>query len=315
MKNSPFQTTKKKLEIVSVGDAETGVIYLAKRNGITPNENPVDMQESMQRQTAATLIFLQAVKNCAEKEGISRAEARELIFPSPKPPAVAPTTETSATSAIVVAEKPKSADLYDYLEPEQAAKLISLQEDSRHVALQAATLFLQHRLAYPIVVTADAKAKSNLLEIEPLRFQVASGNRFKLDDTVIEVAEAASYEVESLVLEPLSQKVVTGTVGFLLDVTGREKLGDPEWTHEHTRSYLTEAQIEAIYRFYQEEIGIASKSDESATEGNSTTISPDLLNINIENLSTGAISTGESKVTESEMNGSTPKTLEVSPIG
>jgi hypothetical protein len=109
MKRNPFG--QKQLEILPVGNTQTGVIYLAKRHGITPAENPVDMQEAMKRQTEATLIFLQAVKNCAEQEGLSNAEARNRLFP---------TKQEDGTIA-------EGADLYDYLTPQESARLMGLQ--------------------------------------------------------------------------------------------------------------------------------------------------------------------------------------------
>lgn len=299
MKNNPFQSAKKRLEIVPVGSADSGVIYLAKRGGITPAENPIDVQEAMKRQTEATLIFLQAVKNCAAKDGISQADAREKIFPT-----------TRADGSQV-----EGADLYDYLEPEQSARLIGLQEDARSIALQASTLFIQNRLAYPIILTADAKAKSNQIEIEPLRFQVAIGNKFRLGEIVVEVIEPAGYDDEILMVQPLPQALHAGDVGFLLDVTGREKIGDAEWTLQCTKQYLLEPQINAIYDFYQQEIGIPATNATEAEPGNSMKTLPDLPNSSTETRSTGAKSTGASKATESPTIDSTTKTLETSPIG
>ncbi len=296
MKRNPFG--QKQLEILPVGNAQTGVIYLAKRNGITPAENPVDMQEAMTRQTEATLIFLQAVKNCAEQEGVSNADARKLIFP-----------EKQADGTIA-----EGVDLYDYLAPKEAGRLIGLQEDARQVALQAATLFLQHRLVYPVIVTEDAKSKANQLTVEPLRFQVAGQNKFKFGDVTIEATEEAGFDAEILMVGPLPRKIEAGEIGYLTDMTGRIKIGDPDWTIEHTREFLMEPQIEAIYQFYQAEIGQAPATTDDGAE-NLTTPSPALLTASTENPSTGRKSIGASKATELPTIDSTATTLATSPTG
>lgn len=295
MKRNPFG--QKPFEAVVIGNERTGFIHLMKRNAISPAENPVDMQEAMKRQGEATLIFLEAVKTCAAKHGISNAQAREMIFPTPD--------ENGVTV--------ESADLYDYLEPKDAARLMALQEDGRKVAQQAATLFLQHRLVYAIEVTTSAKAKANQLEVKPLTFQVAGSNQFKFGDQIVEVNEAADFDATTLQVEKLDRRFESGEVGYLCDVTGNVKVGDPSWTPQDTLNFLTEEQIETIYQFYQSEIGQAPSPD--AGEENLTTRSPASLNPSTANQLTGAESTGASSNTASETSDSTPTTLETSPTG
>lgn len=309
LNRNPFQTkTTKKLEFESIGTEETGVIYLFKRGGISPSENPQDVQEMIQRQAEATLIFLQGVRQLAERDGISSEEARRRIFPEKT---AEQEEEENRTGLTVVADE---VDLYDVLDPVQAKNLILNQENAREVAIRAATLFIQNRLLYPIVLVKDAKAKATNLEIEPLRFGVAIGNKFKIGDVTIESTEEAGFDSELIEVSALPQAFESGTVGFLLDATGRVKMGDDQWTEEMTRKYLLEQQITLIYEFYQSEIGLASKEDQE-TEGNSKTKSLSSSNTSTESRSTGEKSTGESRAMGFGTTGSTPKTLEVSPIG
>lgn len=309
MKHSPFQTKKRTvIEIEAIGDESTGIIYLAKRGGITPAENPVDLQESIKQESEATLIFLEAVKACAVRHGISNADARKRIFPEPVP------GKTLPDGTVVKAVQPEGDDLYDYLEPREIAQLISLQTESRDVAIRAATLFIQRRLTYPIVVTEDAKEKLNQVAIEPLRYQVTTGNEFKFDGTLITASEPMDFDTVILMTEQLPRKLIAGEVGYLLDRFGQIKFGDPNWTLEDTRLYLQESQINAIYDFYKSEIG-QGPAPKDAGEENLKMLSPSSQSTSIETLSTGVKSIGASKATASATIDSTPKTLATSQTG
>lgn len=314
LKRSPFQSKKsQKLEYEAIGTEETGVIYLLKRGGISPSENPQDVQEMIQRQAEATLIFLQGVRQLAERDGITTEEARQRIFPTKT--AEEEEEEKRTGLAVVVDE----VDLYDVLDPAQAKNLILNQENAREVAIRSATLFIQNRLLYPIVLTKDVKAKATELTIEPLRFGIAIGNKFKIEEVTIESKEEADFDSEAIDITAIPQSFEAGTVGFLLDATGRVKVGDEQWTDEMTRKYLMEQQITLIYTFYQSEIGVKTKidGDDDGTEGNLTSMTKSLnsSSISTESRSTGEKSTGESKAMGFGTSGSTPKTLETSPIG
>jgi hypothetical protein len=310
MKHSPFQTKKRTVvEIEAIGDESTGIIYLAKRGGITPAENPVDLQQSIQRESESTLIFLEAVKGCALTHEISNAEARKRIFPEPIP------DKTLPDGTIVKGATPEGDDLYDYLEPREIAQLISLQSEGREVALQAATLFIQRRMAYPIVVTQDAEAKSDRIEIEPLRYQVATGNNFKFGDTIISASESVGFDAEALLTTQLPRELSAGEVGYLLEgVSGQIKIGDPNWTLEDTRSYLQESQINAIYEFYLSEIGRGTVKKGDGEENLRTPLLSS-QSTSSESQSTGVKSIGASKGTASVTIDSTPKTLATSQTG
>jgi hypothetical protein len=367
VKKSPFSVSKK-LEIVPVGTADSGVIYLLKRGGITPNESPVDLQEATRRQAEVTMILMQAVKGCAEKEGISQKEARERVFPTPRislyelvPIELAEALElfmvdavqacilkedcdpkhareklipnrartafakyldaekaaafnAAIEQAIALAASPERStqeakkliyeallrpdvevveevDLYDYLSADQTSKLLSLQEDGRNTAIMAATLFIQKRLAYPVVLTAEGKAKAVQLEIEPIRFPVCAGNTIRFGDCTIEVSGEVSFDSEILPIKALGQKLPANSVGFLLDISGKEKIGDEAWTIDDTKTYLTEQQIQSIFEFYQREVSGVETSP--AQEGNSMTSLPSSESTLQKTLSTGEISTGE----------------------
>ncbi len=375
MKKSPFSVNKK-LEIVPVGSVDSGVIYLLRRGGITPNESPVDLQEATRRQAEVTMILMQAVKNCSEKEGISQKEARERVFPTPRislydlvsvelaealelsmtdavqacilkddcdlahareklipnrartnfakylDPEKAAAFNAAIEQAIVQSSSPErsaqeakkliyeallrpdvevveEADLYDYLTPDQTTKLLNLQEDGRNTAIMAATLFIQKRLAYPVILTSEGKAKAVQLEIEPIRFPVCAGNAVRFGDYTAEIAGEVTYDSEILPIKALGQKL-PASVGFLLDISGREKIGDESWTIDDTKTYLTEQQIQAIFDFYQREVsGVEATPNQ---EGNLMTSLPSSENILPKTPLIGETSTGGS-------NGSTSLTL------
>jgi hypothetical protein len=313
LKRSPFQSKKvNTMQFKAIGSDETGIIYLLKRGGISPSENPQDVQEMIQREAEAALIFLQGVRQLSERDGITSEQARQLIFPTKTAEQKALEKETGL--AVVVDE----VDLYDVLDPAQAKNLILNQENAREVAIRSATLFIQNRLLYPIVLTKDVKAKATALSIEPLRFGIAIGNKFKFGDVTIESTEEADFDSESIDVSSMPQSFEAGSVAFLLDATGREKVGDDQWTDEMTRKYLMEDQITLIYAFYQTEIGVKTEvDDDGKTEGNSTSMtkSPSSSSTSIENPSTGEKSTGESKAMGFGTIASTQKTLATSPIG
>lgn len=409
MKRSPYQSRKKGYaNIVPVGSHETGgVVYMRKIGAITPDENPIDFQEASQRQSKTTMIFLQAVKNCAKIEEITQAEARTRIFPGdPLPSAdirdfleigqisklnslhyeAARNAETlldcdeevakerifqtarasgesvettdlkdflsadqisildSLQSVAIqncaarrdvsvgeasrqLCEKVKvdlAVDLYDYLEPEQAASLVGMQDNARKIKLEAATLFLRYRLAYPIVVTEDAGTRAGILKIEPLRFPVAIGNRFRVDDIMVEADDAATFDDEEIRVKPIARGIKKDEVGFLMDVlTGMERLGSPEWSEKDTMRFLTEDQVAGIHQFYLQESGQEQEDKTAAIAGSEPeNLNPTLMMKSEESpstlaatLSIGAASSGSSNAPESETTGLPATTLGVNLIG
>lgn len=408
MNRSPYQSRKKNSTVIApVGSYETGgVVYMLKLGAITPDENPIDFQEASQRQGMTTMIFLQAVKNCAKVENITQAEARTRIFPGdPEPTAdlrdfleigqisklnslhyeavrnaetlldvdevaakervfqtarvSGEAVEASDLDAFLNAaqvealdslqsvalqncidrlklsnteahrrfyEKPTAdlaVDLYDYLEPEQAAKLVGMQDNARKIKLEAATLFLRYRLAYPIVITEDANPRAGVLKIEPLRYPVAIGNLFRVGDIMVEADDVGNFDEEELRIKPLSRRVLKDEVGFLMDVlTGMERLGSPDWSQKDTKRFLTEDQVAGIYDFYMSESGqtreedatkaIAPSEDENLTLTQKSDESPSTL---AATLSIGAASSGSSNVPESTMTDSPATTLGLNLIG
>lgn len=408
MKRSPYQSRKKNSTvIVPVGSHQTGgVVYMLKLGAITPDENPVDFQEASQRQGKTTMIFLQAVKNCAKVENITQAEARTRIFPGdPEPTAdlrdfleigqisklnslhyeavrnaetlldldevaakerVFQTARVSGETVEVgdlntflnatqiealdslqsVAlqncidrlklssteayrrfyEKPKvdlAVDLYDYLEPEQAATLVGMQDNARKIKLEAATLFLRYRLAHPIVVVEDANPRAGILKIEPLRYPVAIGNLFRVGDIMVESDDVGNFDEEELRIKPLSRKVFKDEVGFLMDVlTGMERLGSPDWEEKDTKRFLTEDQVTGIYEFYLAESGQAREDDSpkaiapSEDENLTLTAKSDELPTTLAaTLSIGETSSGSSSAPESTTIDSPAITLGLNLIG
>lgn len=124
-------------------------------------------------------------------------------------------------------------------------------------------------------------------------------------------------------ITPLSLPLEAGAVGFVMRDSKRYLTGYQSWTEEQTRSLSIEnadgspSQIDLIYQFYLEESGRSSlQPEEEETEGNELLPSGEQsLNEPLEVESIGTSSTGESSLTESQMNGSAPKTLEIAQVG
>ena len=410
MKRSPYQSRQKQnSNIIPVGSYDKGgVVYLKKIDAVTPADNPIDYQEATKRQSQTTILFLQAVKNCAEKYGISQQAARERIFPGdPLPSAniqdfleigqisklnslhyeavenaktlldcdedsakerifqtaratgesvevtdlkdflseaqlsildslqsvaiencIARLKITASEARRQFYEKAKAEvadDLYDHLTPEQAGSLVSMQDNARKIKLEAATLFLRYRLAYPVVITEDADTRAGLIKIQPLTFPVAVGNLFRFGDVTIEADDAVGYDSEQLPVKPLPRKILAGEVGFLMDVlTGIERFGSADWTQQHTMEYLTENQIEGIYQFYLQESGQGTEEKTVAAIAGSedenlnlmlTTKSAESQNTLAATVSIGEASSGNSNAQESTTIDSTATTSEVNLIG
>ncbi|MBD3882179.1 hypothetical protein IFO70_10450 [Phormidium tenue FACHB-886] len=252
----PFSTAPK-VEIVPIGNPEIGVIHLQKKRGITPNENPVDLQAEGTRQAQTQLLLESAIARLAKEEEISRKEARKLLFDS----------STEADS--------DAPSMYDYLTPDESKELLNLRDNQAAIAIKAATLFIKHRIAYPVTLTSAVKAEAKTLHAEPLSFEIQAERVLLFDGvrvTVNAYHDAESEEISAKIPAPLE----AGRVGYLCRETGyKPAIGAPEWTEEDTKNYLTEELILEIYNFYQLEMagGEPEQSPapeaEAAPEGNS----------------------------------------------
>ncbi|MBE9178595.1 hypothetical protein IQ268_08490 [Oculatella sp. LEGE 06141] len=246
-----------KTEIRAIGTPEVGIVHLLKRGGISPCENPVDLQEAGNRQAKVQLILQQAIKRLAQEEGISKSEARKRLFAMP--------TKDAADGSATDEEMPS---LYDHLSADEAADLLNLREDTASTAIKAASLFIRHRVAYPVQLVVPAKATSTSLTVEPLSFAIADGQKIKFGYLKVEVDGAHEVGAEVVTIKSLAQNLADEAIGYLCEFeTGKLMIGDADWTEDHTRECLTEELIIRIYNFYQAEMtGLAEQEEAKPAE-------------------------------------------------
>lgn len=300
---SPFQSLKQEvISVVSLPDG--GSVYFVSVGWIEPNISPVPVQEKQRKQAQITALILEAAETLAREKKISPEEARGLFFPSSEGTAIA-------------------LNPLDYLNTEQKVIYFSLVTESEEVPLRVATLMMQYRLAYEIVVTEPAKAKSKQLSIKEPWFAVEVGScLFKFDSFVVQITEPYDPESGMIGVTALPGALEVGATGFLLKPDRKTYvMGDPSWSEEQTRELSlenadgSESQISAIYKFYLRESGKLQDEVEPQREGKSQSKKQASLSSVSQTVSTGTSSIGESSPTASEMNGSVPKTLEAVPIG
>lgn len=247
----PFLHTPK-AKIVPIGNEQDGICYMLQKGAITPRENPIDIQEQEKQQAKVQVKLMKAVKRLAESENISRQEARKRLFATP----VKKADETEIEKEEL--EQESALSMYDHLDETEAIDLMALLGQSKIEVLKysAVTTFINYRLAYPVELSDDAGPQVQSLKINNLGFPIEAGDRIKYGDLLITVSDYAEPGCSQLTIKPSPAPLKAKQVGFLcLPDSRKEKLGDPEWTVEETRSLLTEAQINAIFTFFQTESG------------------------------------------------------------
>lgn len=277
-----------KTEIVPIGDESTGVLYLEKKGDISPAENPVDLQKEGTRAARIQLILDRATRALMAKEGIKDYGAAYLRLMG------ADTKNVDSDSG--------GLTMYSYLSREEVEEMLSLRENRHEIAIKAATAMIRYRVAYPVKITADANPKkgatSASLEVEPLSFPLAKGDKIRVKYRVLTVAEYAEDGSEVLQVESLPEPIKADSVGYVLNEKGKFMIGNPDWTEEHTNEFLSESLISLLYAFYQEEsIGAVVNKEEPTEETGKNLLteasskpSPD------ESPSTGEQSSGESNL-------------------
>lgn len=246
MKRLPFLVQPKQ-EIVAIGSPEYGIIHLLKKGGISPNENPVDLQEAGTRQAKVQLMLQQAINRLAKEEGISKKEARQKLFKAP-----VKTAATEAEGAAV--EVDDETSLYDHLSPEETLDLLNLREDTAKIAIVAATLFIRHRVAYPVQTVSSVRAKASNLAVAPLTFPISEGAKIAFKTCKVEVDGAQDYEAETIATKPIREALTDHEIGYLCNESGKYLIGAEDWTEDDTRNTMTEQLIADIYEFYQAEM-------------------------------------------------------------
>lgn len=302
MRRSPFSALKQ--EVVPVVTAPDGsCVWFVSTGSIDPNTNPIPLQDKQKKQAEVTALILQASDELARQRGITSEEARGLFFPDKE-------------DKVSIALNPM-----DYLTFEEKAKYFALVGESEQVPITVATLFMQHRLAYDLVLTENAKAKSRQLYVKEPWFDLVRGQVFKFEGFDIQITEPYDAESKSIGVTAIAGPLSAGAVGFLLKPNHKDyAMGDKSWTEEQTMSLSlenadgSESQIQAIYKFYLRESGKLTE-DDSEKKSLPPTSEETSKSISSLSLSTGECSTGECNLTESTTIDSPMKTLETVPVG
>lgn len=311
----PFLSQPKE-EIVPVGNKDVGVLHLIKRWGIAPDENPVELQEGINKQVRLMLLVEKATKRFSEEKGISKGEARSKLF-------AAPVKKADDGEAVAVETDADDISVYDYLDQAEVTELIGLQGDTDTVAIRAASLLIQHRVVYPVELLEDVPESIGPVEakVKPIGFDIPRESKLKFVHgfaaTIVSTAGTVAKEgSEVIVLAGPKTALKAGWVGYLIDSeTDKVKRG-ADWTEEDTKEYLTNTLIREIYNFYRAESGgLPDVEDLEETSAAGELTSTPLSGSPPENLLTGAEFISDSSTSVAETNGLAPVTLEVSPIG
>ena len=299
-KLSPFSKSKR-LDIVPVGNADTGILYLLKKSDLSPCENPVSAQEAQKRSAKVSIMLLEAAQNYAEKHGVTEEQARDIVLSAKTPlqfsdylsvqskkkfdalveealksyQAKEAVSEDEAKQAVIPAMNPiisgVSVNPLYYLSSDKQYEYLELLGSNSEVVLNAATAMIKYRRAYHCVTTSRVVDGATEVQIEPSMFEASALDKIRFGSAVLVLEEPVSYGQELIKVKP-AKAIESGAVGFLLDFeTGQEKYGDPDWSVEATKEYLLNSQIEALYRFYQAEAG-ELRDDEPVEEGESLSL-------------------------------------------
>ena len=307
-------------EIEIVGNENTGLLYLVKRHGVTPNENPSDFQEQQKKQQKFLLKLTQRIKELAREEGVPIHEMRKRVMGATAPEK--PADEEGSTTVEIVDSDEQQ--MFDYLDEQTAELLFNLQEDKANLAIRAATYMLQYRVVYPIIPLNNVVAGSKQLLIESPQAPIEAHTSIKFGPTrfaeVTDTLIPAYGSGETLSVDELPFQLREGEVGFLCEPGTRKlQVGYPDWTEQDTRDSLSEEIIALLFNFYQKEAGIVADIDETGDETDTSEDEGNLLNPSSEPLpmspSTGETSITGSNGSGSETNDSATKTLATSQLG
>jgi hypothetical protein len=283
----PF-ASKPKVKIVPVGNDEIGIVHLKKIDAITPKENTADFQADTRKAVRIQKIVNSVCEKMSAELGITKAEARKRLFNMPIKSAA---VENEAPVEVVDEEESTAMGIYEWMTPEQVDEFISGQGNQEEIAIKAVTLLIQNRIAYPVTVVANAKDKATELFIETGLEEIEQQSKIRFGNITVTVdGYSGGDTLETL---PLSSKLAAGSVGYLLDERGREKLGAPEWTIDDTRNLPTPL-IAEIYRFYQVEAGLIGDTVDGEDEGE--LMGQPSIESSSSPLSNGAKSIGDSNI-------------------
>jgi hypothetical protein len=137
--------------------------------------------------------------------------------------------------------------------PEEMEALVSLRIPANKLKAVVATVFIQRRVAYPVLLLKDVKIDATGLNISPTPFPIKKDAVIKFGSCLVTSVSNHDTESEILTTEPISESLPSGTIGYLYDpIVKHEIVGAEDWNFEQTNE-LDENLIELIYEFYQRE--------------------------------------------------------------
>jgi len=290
-------------EIAQIGNPFIGVLCMLKRNMIMVDEDPDELQDGNAKRVATQALLMEAQLRLANEREISFDDAGALFF------------NRNAKEGEAV----EQIDLFAYFTLEEKKEWLQLQQDAKQTRLIAATLMMQTRFVWSFETSKRINPGSETIEIEPVDFPIAKGDRLKFDDAAYPEMQTAEEVIPGQTTIKLASPVRYGVeahqMGYLLDFkTGKPKTGVPDWTIEDTKHFFSQDMLNAIFDFYQDERSAPAKLIEQVakeSEGNATlATSLPLLDASQPNpLSTGGNSENASNHTESGTNNSASKDL------
>jgi hypothetical protein len=336
-------------KFVPVGDESIGVIYLLKRGVIVAKENPTDLQEADRRSARLIVIMRNAAKLIARSKGVDFKQAVEMLSPktidgvqvlaqedledwlsntekeeyytlaassSAKKKAASLFIRHRLGYAVVPTEnaQPRSGDIA--VEPLRFPVAIgdTIKFGAFRVDVTEPAEIGDERLYIrPLPQALSAKEAGFLIDRETGKEKVGMTSSHAPNLSLDHAREFASYLQSRGFDGNESGRVVSSLMSWLEDQSG--------WTMSDTDE-LEDSQIDAIYRFYQSELGLASvEAEEAASEGNgkeevkqltptseSLTSSPEVPSL------TGTSATSEFSPIDSVIPDFMPKTLETAPL-
>ena len=233
-------------------------------------------------------------------------------------------------------------DIFDYASESEVARIQELTEASSNVAIDAATLFMQYRVLFPVEEVEAVDAGATVIRLPELNVELQKGDRIKFPKTegystvIVTVSDYAGVSDEeddevAIAIEKCPGPIPEGATGFVMNGrelragTAWEVLQDSEfyrlpleeqqdrvqatWPEFQTRGFSDEMTA-AIFAFHQSESN--ARKNKSLNDGDSKRGNDGNSSSNSEskNQLTGTSTTGESKVTKSTTKGSKSKTLE-----
>jgi hypothetical protein len=221
IRSNPFG--KQVVELLPVTQNADGRKVFFAKMPITPDTNPVDLQDLQRKQARITSLLFSAANRLAAERGILPEDARSMFFEQVDP---------------VTGVKTTALNFIDFLTESQMEEFLILQGEAEGLPIACTTVF-----DLPILdVTPDGGYK-----VDSLWFDVEPGDQYKIDGAVVTVV---SVNGDIVKFNP-GAIVHVGSVGFALS-DGEYLLGDVSWSEQQTRSMLSMEQINAIYRFYDE---------------------------------------------------------------